>query len=234
MRGSIVVLALAVTPLVARVSQAQHAPHWQRHETPAASRRGNDDDRDRDRKGKGDDKKCKERERGNSSDNGRRVDPRTKGNKNCDLSSGNGGGTDQGGGDQTPPPPPPPPATEPPPVDPPSAEGHTQIQGSLFFDVDHDGLFGPDEVGLAGWTVQVSGPMSVSTITDGNGAYTVSGLVAGMYTVCVVPPMGWTQTAPSPGFGPTCSSGTVGMQIEAPALVGDVWYSGVDFGFVSN
>ena len=218
MRGSIVVLALAVTPLIA---QAQNRPHWQRHDMPAASRRD-------DSKRKSDDKKCEERKRGNPSDNGRdhRADPRTKGNKDCDL------GNNQGGGDPAPTPTPDP-APTPDPVPAPDPMGHTQIQGSLFFDVDHDGLFGPDEVGLAGWTVQVTGPMTVSAVTDGNGAYTISGLTAGWYTVCVLPPSGWSQTAPSAGTGPACANGTVGMQLEAPALVGDVWYSGVDFGFVS-
>jgi SdrD B-like protein len=214
MRGSIVVLALAVTPLVARVSHAQHRPHWQRHDMPAASRRDDDDRKD---ERKSDDKKCEERKRGNPSEKGlaHRADPRTKGNKDCDLGSDDS---------QTPPPPPPPPA----PV------GHTQVQGSLFFDIDRDGAFGPDEVALAGWSVQVFGPMSASAVTDGNGAYTISGLTPGMYTVCVMPPMGWTQTAPSAGTGPSCSNGTVGISVEAPALVGDVWYSGVDFGFISN
>jgi hypothetical protein len=209
MRGSIVVLALAVTPLFASVSQAQRGPHWQRHYLGVS--RHNDD-----RRGKGDDKKCEERQRGNSSDIGNhRVDPRLKGNKDCEVSSGT----------QSPPPPPPPPA---------DTLGHTQIQGSLFFDVDHDGAFGPDEVGLAGWTVQVSGPMSASAVTDGNGAYTISGLTAGTYTVCVMAPMGWSQTSPGTGFGlPTCSNGTVGFSLEAPETVGDTGYTGVDFGFVS-
>jgi hypothetical protein len=209
MRGSIVVLALAVTPFVA---QAQHRPHWQRHDMPAASHRNDDKN----------DKKCDVRTRGNSPANDHRADPRLKGNKDCDVS------TNSGGGDQSPPPPPPPspdPAPEP--------LGHTQIQGSLFFDVDNDGYFGTDEVGLAGWTVVASGPMIVSSVTDGSGAYTLSGLTAGVYTVCVSAPAGWRQTAPSAGTGPTCANATVGMSIEAPALVGDVWYSGVDFGFVS-
>lgn len=215
MRGSIVVLALAVTALSARVSQAQHrGPHWQRRWVPAARH-----DDDRDRGPKSDDKKCEDRQRGNPSDIGanHRADPRTKGNKGCDLST-----------DQNPPPPPPPP---PPPAD---TAGHTDIQGSLFFDVDHDGAFGTDEVGLAGWTVQVSGPTNASAITDGNGAYILSGLTPGNYTVCVMAPMGWAQTAPGTGFGlPTCSNGTVGFSLEAPAVSGLTQYTGVDFGFVS-
>ena len=212
MRGSIVVLALAVTSLSARVSQAQHGPHWQRRWVPAARH-----DDDRDRRGKSDDKKCEDRSRGNPSDNGanHRADPRLKGNKGCDLNT-----------DQAPPPPPPPPPAD--------TAGHTDIMGSLFFDVDHDGAFGPDEVGLAGWTVQVSGPMSASAVTDGNGAYSITGLSAGTYTVCVMAPMGWSQTAPSTGLGlPTCSNGTVGFSLEAPAVSGLTQYTGVDFGFVS-
>jgi hypothetical protein len=210
MRGSIVVLALVVSPFVASVSQAQHdnRPHWRRHDLPASARVDRDDDR------KSDDKKCEEKTRGNPSQSGidHRADPTTKGNKDCSTAT------------QTPPPPAPPPVVL----------GHTGVQGSLFFDLDHDGLFGPDEVALAGWTVQVSGPMSASAITDGNGFYSISGLTAGTYTVCVMAPMGWTQTAPSAGNGPTCSNATVGISIEAPALVGDVLYSDVDFGFVSN
>jgi SdrD B-like domain len=218
MRGSIVVLALFVTPLVASVSQAQqrqNRPHWRRHDLPAAQHVDRNDDR------KGDDKKCEDRKRGNPSQSGldHRADPRTKGNKDCDL------GTSGGGTDQTPPPPPPP---APDPV------GHTGVQGSLFFDIDHDGLFGPDEVALSGWTVMVSGPMAVSAVTDGNGFYSISGLTPGIYTVCVMAPAGWTQTSPSAGTGPTCSNATVGIALEAPALVGDVIYSDVDFGFVSN
>jgi len=212
MRGSIVVLALAVSPLFASVSQAQngHGPHWQKHWTPGARR-------DNDRRGRSDDKKCEDRQRGNPSDNGanHRADPRTKGNKDCDL----------GSVQQPPPPPPPPPA---------DTAGSTEIDCSVFFDVDHDGAFGPDEVGLSGWTVQVSGPMSASAVTGGNGAYSISGLIPGDYTVCVLPPMGWAQTSPGTGFGlPTCSNGTVGFGLNAPAVSGLTQYTGVDFGFVS-
>jgi hypothetical protein len=215
MRGSIVVLALAVTPFVAQAQQ--HRPHWVRHDMPAASHRDDDS--------KGDDKKCEDKQRGNPSENGaqHRADPRTKGNKDCDAGS-NSGGSSGGGTTQTPPPPPPAPA----PV------GQTSLQGSVFFDVDKDGSFGPDEVGLAGWSVQVFGPMSASAVTDGNGSYTIAGLVPGDYTVCVMAPAGWAQTAPSVGTGPSCANATTGIAITAPALVGDVAYSGVDFGFISN
>jgi hypothetical protein len=102
----------------------------------------------------------------------------------------------------------------------------------VFFDLDGDGLMGPDENGLAGWTVQATGPMSQTAVTDGNGQYLLSGLVAGQYTVCVLPPAGWNQVFPGIGAGPACATG-VGYTIDAPDIAGDVLFEGVDFGFVS-
>jgi hypothetical protein len=201
MRGSLVVLALAASPFLAN---AQVRSHAQRHETPVA--RHDDDD---DRGGKGDDKKCEERQRGNPSQNGldHRADPTTKGNKDCPAPSS--------GGSQNPP----------------AVVGHTTVSGSVFFDIDHDGSLGPDEVGLSGWTVQLTGSVSLSTTTDGNGAYSFSGLNAGTYMVCVIPPAGWSQTAIA--SAPSCGSALFGYSIDAPALAVDVSYTGIDFGFVS-
>jgi hypothetical protein len=230
-----VVLALAVTPFIARTSlaQRQHGvpTHVVRREMPAASRR-DDDDSDNDRRG--DDKKCEERQRGNPSQNGwdHRADPRTKANKDC----------------QTAPPPapqpPPPPAPQPPPpapapapdttpTTPPPPAGHTIVQGSVFFDLNQNGSFdAPDEVSLSGWTVAITGPMNLTAVTDGNGAYSFTGLVEGNYLVCVIPPMGWIQTALQ--GAPSCGANLYGYAIPAVQLAGDVVYSGVDFGFISQ
>lgn len=235
MRGSIVVLALAVTPFVARTSLAQHGhgvpSHVVRREMAAARR--NDDDSDNDRRN--DDKKCEERQRGNPSQNGmdHRADPRTKGNKDCQTAPP----------PAPQPPPPPPPGTQPPPPPPPPPApdttptvqppaGHTIVQGSVFFDLNQDGSFGADEVALTGWTVTITGPMNMTTVTDGNGAYTFSGLVTGTYLVCVIPPMGWIQT-PIANV-PSCGTNLYGYSIDGVQLAGDVVYSGVDFGFISQ
>jgi len=218
MRGSIVVLALALTPFV---SNAQARPHWARHETPVAR---HDDDRDH---GKSDDKKCEDRQRGNPSQNGlaHRADPRDRGNKDCSTQSGGGtggstGGTTDGSGGSTQPPPAPAPV------------GHTSVYGSVFFDLNQDGSLSADEVGLSGWTVVLSGPVSLTTTTYGSGGYSFSGLSAGTYLVCVVPPMGWTQTALA--NSPSCGSGLYGYTVVAEDLQVDVSYTGMDFGFISN
>jgi hypothetical protein len=153
----------------------------------------------------GDEKKCAERQRGNSgssaSETGldNRANPSTKGNKDCPT--------------QAPPP---------------AATGHTMITGTVFNDANGSGWLDADELPLAGWTLQLSGPASATATTDASGAYSFSGLTAGVYTVCAVPPAGWTQTLPTSGA--SCRSG-VGYSLEAPALAIDISYSGVDFGF---
>jgi hypothetical protein len=176
MRGSLVVLALAVAPLVANVSSAQVT-------TPPATP-----------------SKCILKQGGNPSDSGLidRADPTLQGNKNCT----------------------------------PIVLGHTSISGTVFFDLNQNGQLDLDEVGLAGWQVQLTGPTTQSITTDGNGAYSFTGLSAGTYTVCVLAPMGWTQISPSSG-ATTCTSG-IGYTIVAPAQIGDTSFSGVNFGFVSQ
>jgi hypothetical protein len=179
MRGSRVVLALAMTFLATRVTRAQ--------DTTQTSSTG--------------DKQCLQRTRGNPSDTGsaNRADPTLQGNKDC-----------------TPP-----------------SVGHATISGTVFFDLDFNGIFSPpDEVGLSSWTVQLTGPnVNQTTSTDLNGAYSFSGLSSGTYTVCVMMLPGWNQTGPATGA--TCSIGT-GYTIVVPSLAADTTMTGKDFGFVSQ
>jgi hypothetical protein len=109
--------------------------------------------------------------------------------------------------------------------------GVTSVSGAVFFDVDGDGMFGPDEVGLSSFNVSISGPMSLTTTTDGTGAFSFTGLTPGSYTLCANPPAGWAQHAPT--TGPACTSG-VGFTIVAPALVVNTLYAGMNFGYVST
>jgi len=59
--------------------------------------------------------------------------------------------------------------------------------------------------GLAGWCVELSGPVSATAVTDASGAYLFFGLPAGNYTVCETVQPGWHQTFPT--SGPTCATG---------------------------
>ena len=113
MRGSTVVLALAMTLFAVRVTNAQTTT-----DASTAS-----------------EKKCLVRDRGNPSDSGstNRSDPTTQGNKDC-------------------------------------ARVLTTISGTVFFDVDKDGLLGPDEVGISSWQVVPPPfvvPLPIATPTGG-------------------------------------------------------------------
>lgn len=180
MRGSLVVLALAISPLLASVSKAQDP-------TPPSNSRP----------------MC-EKNPGNPSPTGQ-----TNRTKKC----------------------------------PPVATGKVTISGIVFFDLDpFDGLYDPEnELGLAGWTVVLTGPtgqLTYNTATDpaNPGAFIFAGLPSNAtYTLCVQPPVGWTQTAPTGGAVCTSSVGnTWGYTIKVDPLVVDGVIPNQNFGFFAN
>src|SRR5690348_11759836 len=92
--------------------------------------------------------------------------------------------------------------------------GVTSVSGVVYFDVNKDGMFEPDdESALVSWTVQLTGPVTLRTTTDANGAYSFGGLAPGEYTLCVLPPMFWQQITPT--SGPVCGT-DFGYTITAP------------------
>lgn len=107
-----------------------------------------------------------------------------------------------------PPPPPPPPQPPPPPPPPPTPAptcgsapaggGTAEIDGQVFVDAS-------PWPGLAGWCVQLSGPVSGAIATDASGNYMFSNLPAGTYLVCEVVQPNWHQDFPSSGAA--CPSG---------------------------
>lgn len=106
------------------------------------------------------------------------------------------------------------------PTPPPPPAGLAQIQGAVHNDLG---------VALVGWTVQLTGPISASVVTDASGGYSFTALPVGVYRVCVVPGVaGATEISPS--SGPVCGSG-VGWSIDVPSTIPDVWYTGIDFTF---
>jgi hypothetical protein len=129
---------------------------------------------------------------------------------------------------------------------PPPVTGTVSISGTVYFDLDpYNGIFdAPDENGIAGWDVVISGPsvpggsMTYNTAADPlkPGYFVFAGLPTNAtYTLCVVPMAGWQQTGPTSG-GPTCTGGaftTTGYTIDVPALAGDATVSDRNFGFFS-
>jgi len=73
----------------------------------------------------------------------------------------------------------------------------------VFEDLDGNGVRDPfaGELGLAGWTVELSwnSQTLASTTTDADGNFMFSNLGNTSYTVCVQGQAGYTQTAPVGG-----------------------------------
>ena len=75
----------------------------------------------------------------------------------------------------------------------------TTINGSVYNDLDGNGLRGSGEPGLAGWTVDLedsSGNVLATVLTDSNGNYSFTGVGAGTYIVAEVVQTNWVQTQP--------------------------------------
>jgi hypothetical protein len=99
---------------------------------------------------------------------------------------------------QSTPPPPPPPTSGGGCVNSASSGGTGSIDGQVFVDAS-------PWPGLAGWCVEVSGPVSATAVTDASGNYLFSGLPAGTYTVCETVQSGWHESFPT--SGPACATG---------------------------
>ncbi|NCC35338.1 MAG: hypothetical protein EOM24_25495 [Chloroflexia bacterium] len=69
--------------------------------------------------------------------------------------------------------------------------------GSVFVDEDGDGHRAPDERGLGGVNVTLSGPVVTSTVTAPDGSIALAGLTDGSYTVTPIVPSGFA-TLPIP------------------------------------
>jgi GH25 family lysozyme M1 (1,4-beta-N-acetylmuramidase) len=82
------------------------------------------------------------------------------------------------------------------------------IAGTVFNDANGNGIKDTGEAGLAGRTVYldldndlVLDPNEKFATTDSSGKYKLIALTAGTYKVREVLPAGWSQTAPSNGYG---------------------------------
>ena len=121
--------------------------------------------------------------------------------------------------DQTPPPQPPP-SSGGCQVSTPPASGTGQAMGTVF----QNSSPWPN---LAGWCIQLTGPVNATAVSDANGKYSFAGLPAGSYTVCEVVQTGWRETFPSSGSA--CPTG-VGWSFD---LADGAVASFLDFGNVT-
>ncbi len=76
------------------------------------------------------------------------------------------------------------------------------IAGYKWHDANANGVFEDSEFGLNGWTIQLAGPQSGTSVTSG-GTYQFTDLDPGTYTVTEVQQPGWAQSYPLGGAAHT-------------------------------
>ncbi|MDI6804433.1 MAG: SdrD B-like domain-containing protein [Bacteroidota bacterium] len=78
---------------------------------------------------------------------------------------------------------------------------HRTISGIKFRDLNCNGVFEAGEPGLAGWRIELAGPVNDFRLTGAGGEYSFENLPEGNYVVSEVLQPGWMQTMPAPpGF----------------------------------
>ena len=101
-------------------------------------------------------------------------------------------------------------------------EARGRIRGIVYQDTDQDGVFDPDEGGLADIGVTIySGAWSAFAETTWNGSFEFAALSLGYYDVEIVVPEGYRST------------GLVRLE-RVPVELGSLTSSGVDFGLANN
>ena len=103
------------------------------------------------------------------------------------------------------------------------------LSGTVYNDANGNGSFDVAEVGLSGVTVTYSGgtpSTSGTTTTNGSGAYTISGLQAGTYSINYTVPTGYINTGVRPltvilTAGQSSTANNFFAQAKAPALTLD-------------
>lgn len=208
MRRSMVTLALIALPFLASVSQAQGRPDqrdWSKSEKekPAKCEKGPSEHAN---------PTAREKGAGSQEDNGKH-----KGQEKRCSSSGEDPGTD------------PVPTPDPDPVPTPEpTTGLAEIRGTVFVDMDGNNTLDSGEPAVAGWAIELSGPVNASLTTDGFGNFAFTALPAGTYTVCAQSVPGFTQVAPA--SGPGCAAG-FGFSLTVPASMPAQVFANVNFGY---
>lgn len=91
------------------------------------------------------------------------------------------------------------------------------LVGSIFADNDGDGRqgVGGNERGIGGVSVQISGPVNTSAVSDLTGRFLLSDLPNGQYTVSVTAPDGYI--APPPRTVTLVAGGVVSLPLQPTA-----------------
>jgi hypothetical protein len=75
--------------------------------------------------------------------------------------------------------------------------GSGTIGGFVFYDMNKTGTYVPGGPGIAGWVLQITGPVTLTTTSDMLGNYAFPPVPAGTYTLCQAKVSSWTQSLPA-------------------------------------
>jgi hypothetical protein len=81
------------------------------------------------------------------------------------------------------------------------------IGGFVFIDMAGTGAWAPSDPTVAGWAIQLTGPVTLSATTDMLGNYLFASVPAGTYSLCQVQPTTWLQTFPTGCYSVVLAAG---------------------------
>lgn len=105
------------------------------------------------------------------------------------------------------------------------------LSGNVYFDANNDGVFDADESGIGGVTIELVGPVTVTTTTAADGSWSFSNLPPGDYTVSEVQPGGWTDGLDTVGTVGGVPSGDDSVSDVFSAIVLGPGSAGVEYNF---
>ena len=85
---------------------------------------------------------------------------------------------------------------------------YVTYSGTVYNDLNGNGILDPGDPGLKGWTVELllNGSVIAKTTSNNNGKYSFGDLLAGVYTIEEITPSGWYVTQPANPFSYTLTA----------------------------
>lgn len=100
------------------------------------------------------------------------------------------------------------------------------VRGSLFNDLNVSGARDSGEPGMPQWTVKLTGPVTLSAVTDSLGGFTFTGILPGTYTLAESVKADWGQSLPP---GNANYSITVTSGLDSSGLVFGNYFSTIHY-----
>ena len=120
---------------------------------------------------------------------------------------------------------------------PPPPTGNASLAGTVYIDIDGNGVQDPGEGGWEGVTLHLTGTddlgqsVNLTAVSDGDGRFTFTGLRAGTYTLSEEQPEGLVSTLNTAGN----AGGTVLDDVISNIVVGSGFQAdGYFFGVITN